>query len=88
MSREEYRKIRELGALLKFVYSLNVSKRNIVHAIELHKKESFAQLDVYVKNNAAAEKYQANRHKKHLERTLKIPIKVNFIEEGWKSNDN
>ncbi|MGN4126446.1 Ppx/GppA family phosphatase [Lysinibacillus sphaericus] len=88
MSREEYRKIRDLGALLKFVYSLNVSKRNIVHAIEMHKGDGFAQLDVYVKNNAAAEKYQANRHKKHLERTLKIPIKVNFIEEGWKNNDN
>ncbi|MGE7090110.1 Ppx/GppA family phosphatase [Lysinibacillus sp. NPDC048646] len=88
ISREEYRKIRDLGALLKFVYSLNVSKRNIVHAIEMHKREGFAQLDVYVKNNAAAEKYQANRHKKHLERTLKIPIQVNFIEEGWKNNDN
>lgn len=83
MSREEHRKIRDFGALLKFVYALNVSKRNIVHAIEMHTEEDHVQLDIYVKKNAAAEKYQANRHRKHLERALKIPMKINFIEEGW-----
>lgn len=82
MSREEYRKIRDFGAILKFVYSLNVSKRTIVHALELHKKEDHIQLNVYVKKNAAAEKYQSERHKKHLERALKTAIKINFIEEG------
>ena len=49
MSREEYRKIRDFGALLKFVYALNVSKRNIVHAIEMHTEEDHVQLDIYVK---------------------------------------
>lgn len=88
MSREEYRKMREFGTLLKFVYALNVSKRNIVHAIEMQPLDNYVQLNVYVKKNAAAEKYQANRHKKHLERALKIPIKVNFIEEGWNQDDN
>ncbi|MDM5246675.1 Ppx/GppA family phosphatase [Lysinibacillus sp. G4S2] len=88
MSREEYRKIRDFGALLKFVYALNVSKRKIVHAIEMQTEEDYVQLSIYVKNNAAAEKYQANRHKKHLERALKIPIKINFIEEGLNNNDN
>lgn len=88
MSREEHRKIRDFGALLKFVYALNVSKRNIVHAIEMQPKDNFVQLNIYVKKNAAAEKYQANRHKKHLERALKTPIKVNFIEEGWNQDDN
>ena len=88
MSREEYRKIRDFGALLKFVYALNVSKRKIVHAIEIQTEEDYVQLSIYVKNNAAAEKYQANRHKKHLERALKIPIKINFIEEGLNNNDN
>lgn len=83
MSREEHRKIRDFGALLKFVYALNVSKRNIVHAIEMHTEEDHVQLNIYVKKNAAAEKYQANRHRKHLERALKIPMKINFIEEGW-----
>lgn len=88
MSREEYRKLRDFGALLKFVYALNVSKRTIVHAIEMQPHDNFVQLNVYVKKNAAAEKYQANRHKKHLERALKIPIKVNFMEEGWNQDDN
>jgi len=88
MSREEYRNIRDFGALLKFVYALNVSKRKIVHAIEMNNEEDYVQLSIYVKNNAAAEKYQVNRHKKHLERALKIPIKINFIEEGLNNYDN
>ena len=49
MSREEHRKIRDFGALLKFVYALNVSKRNIVHAIEMHTEEDHVQLNIYVK---------------------------------------
>ena len=81
-------KTRDLGAILKFVYALNVSKRTIVHAIKMHKENDFAQLDIYVKKNVAAEKYQAERHKKHLERALKTAIKINFIEEGWKQYDN
>lgn len=88
MSREEYRKIRDFGAILKFVYSLNVSKRKIVYAIKMHTKEDYVQLSIYVKHNVAAEKYQADRHKKHLERALKIPIKINFIEEGLDNYDN
>lgn len=88
MSREEYRKIRDFGALLKFVYALNVSKRKIVRSIKMQTKEDYVQLNIYVKHNAAAEKYQANRHKKHLERALKIPIKINFIEEGLNNYDN
>lgn len=85
MSQEEYRKIRNFGGLLKFVYALNVSKRNVVQALEMHTEEDYVELDIYMKNNAAAEKYQVHRHKKHLERALKVPLKINFIEEGWKN---
>ena len=88
MSREEYRKTRDFGAILKFVYALNVSKRNIVHTIKMYKDNGFARLDIYVKKNVAAERYQAERHKKHLERALKTTIKINFVEEGWKQDDN
>ncbi|MFJ7735846.1 Ppx/GppA family phosphatase [Lysinibacillus sp. NPDC097287] len=88
MSREEYRKTRDFGAILKFVYALNVSKRNIVHAIKMHNETGFMQIDIFIKRNGAAERYQAERHKKHLERALKTAIKINFIEEGWKQNDN
>lgn len=88
MSREEYRKIRDFGAFLKFVYALNVSKRKIVKTIKMQTKEDYVQLSIYVKNNAAAEKYQANRQKKHLERALKIPIKINFVEVGLNNYDN
>ena len=88
ISREEFRKIRDFGAILKFVYALNISKRNIVHKLELHKENDFLQLNIFVRKNGMAEKYQAERHKKHLERVLKTTIKLNFIEEGLKQNDN
>lgn len=88
ISREEYRKTRDFGAMLKFVYALNVSKRNVVHTIKMHKDNDFVRLDILVEKNVAAERYQAERHKKHLERVLKTAIKINFIEEGWKQNDN
>lgn len=88
MTREEYRKIRDFGAILKFVYALNISKRNIVHTLELHKEDDFVHLNIYVKKNGMAEKYQAERHKKHLERVLKTTINLHFIEEGWKKDDN
>ena len=54
----------------------------------MHNEEDYVQLGIYVKSHAAAEKYQANQHKKHLERALKIPIKINFIEEGLINDDN
>lgn len=88
ISREEFREIRDFGVILKFIYALNISKRNIVHKLELHKENNVVQLNIFVKKNCVAEKYQAERHKKHLERVLKTTIKLNFIEEGWKQNDN
>lgn len=88
MSREEYRKIRDFGAILKFVYALNISKRHIVHALDLHKENDSVQLNIFVTKSSVAEKYQAERHKKHLERVLKKTITLNFIEEGWKQHDN
>ncbi|GLC87665.1 Ppx/GppA phosphatase family protein [Lysinibacillus piscis] len=88
ISRDELRKIRDFGALLKFIYALNVSKRNIVQHIELHSAEGYVQVDITTKRNAVAEKYQVNRHKKHLERVLKLPIQINFIEEGLNTDDN
>lgn len=35
--RDELKTLRDFGAMLKFIYALNVSKRNIVESIEFEK---------------------------------------------------
>lgn len=81
-STEELNELRDLGALLKFIYALNISKRLIVSSIQLEKTaQNILQLHIYTKANVTAEKYQAEKQKKHLERALKYDVQLNFIEE-------
>lgn len=82
ISKEEMKKLRELGALLKFVYALNISKRNIAKKIKLEKKENGIFANIITEKSAIAENYQAERQKKHLERLFKEPVTIQFILEG------
>lgn len=83
ISREELKQLRDFGALLKFIYGLNVSKRNIVKNIEIEKKEEFILLKIFASESAIAEKYQSERQKKHIERLFKETVKIQLITEGW-----
>lgn len=82
LSKEDLKKLRDFGALLKFVYALNVSKRNIVKKIKLVKNENGIIVKLAAKKSAVAELYQAERQKKHLERIFKQPVTIQFIEKG------
>lgn len=78
MSREELRELRDLGALLKFVYALNVSKRNIVKDIRLEEKGGRIQIFVTASERVISEKYQAEKTKKHLERFFRQGVDIYF----------
>ncbi|WP_243291759.1 Ppx/GppA family phosphatase [Bacillus sp. FJAT-47783] len=83
-SKEEQRKLRLMGALIKFTYSLNATKRNIVQDLFVaHKDNETVGINVYCNQNWQPEKYEAEKQKKHLEKTLKQKIELNFksIEE-------
>ncbi|WP_431029309.1 Ppx/GppA family phosphatase [Lysinibacillus sp. LZ02] len=82
--REELKYLRDFGALLRFVYALNVSKRNIVKQVMLNRIDEMVQVDVTVEGSAVAEIYQAERTKKHMERIFKCEVSIHFHEEGWK----
>lgn len=82
-SKEELKKLRDFGAMLKFIYSLNVSKRNVVSKIALEYEGDHLRLEVTTKERAIAEAYQIERQKKHIERVFKKNIHIVFIEEGW-----
>jgi exopolyphosphatase / guanosine-5'-triphosphate,3'-diphosphate pyrophosphatase len=77
-TRDEQKKLRFLGALLKFAYSLNETKRNIVHAIHLEKKNGTVIMHVFCHGNWKAEEYKAEKNKKHLEKAWKRTIELRF----------
>lgn len=91
-TKEEIKEIRMLGSILKFIFALNVSKRRIVKNIELKKHEEYVHIKFTTAQTAAAERYAAERQKKHIERVLRLPVQLEFIEEGlgqqWRKNNN
>ena len=82
ISREEQNELRELGSILKFIYALNISKRNIAKKVSIVNKNDFILVEVYTKQSAVAENYYAELQKKHIERVFKKPVEILLIEEG------
>ncbi len=77
-TKEEQKKIRFLGALLKFVYSLNDTKRNVIQTVQLTKGNGTIIMDLFCCGDFRAEEYQAEKNKKHLEKALKQTIELRF----------
>lgn len=84
MTRDEWKKLRDFGAMLKFVYALNVSKRNVTKQVTAEMMDQVIHLYITVKGSAIAEIYQAEKTKKHMERVFKRDIQLHFNEERWK----
>ena len=79
-SKEEQKKLRLLGAILKLAYSLNATKRDIVNNITIHGDEDGIVIEIFCRKNWHAEKYQSQKQKKHLEKIVKEPIYLIFNE--------
>ncbi|QCR31627.1 Ppx/GppA family phosphatase [Lysinibacillus sp. SGAir0095] len=82
--RDELKTLRELGAMLKFIFALNVSKRTIVESVELEKVSDVLHIIVAARNVPMAEIYQCERQKKHIERIFKKPVQIHFYKKGEK----
>lgn len=83
ISKEELKKLRDLGAMLKFVYALNMTKRNVVQKVAIEKDQDIVEIKVTTSERAIAEMTQAERQKKHIERVFKSEVKLEFNEKGW-----
>lgn len=79
-SKEELQTYRILGAILKFSYSLNATKRNIVKSVDLHTQKDGLSFKITCHHDWKPEQYQAEKQKKHLEKLLKKPITITFSE--------
>lgn len=77
-SKEELYKYRLLGAIVKFAYSLNATKRNIVEHIDLKEKGNGLLFIIKCNKDWGPEQYQVEKQKKHLEKVLKKSIDVQF----------
>lgn len=77
-NEEEVKKYRDFGRLLKFVYALNVSKRQIAEEIKLVRTADGYELQIGVSGNSMAEEYQADRQKKHLENFIGQDVSLVF----------
>lgn len=82
LTKEEMKVLKDYGAILKFIYSLNVTKRNIVQSIELKKVDDTIHVLILVNRDPMTEVYQSDRQKKHIERVFKKPVKIHFYKKG------
>ncbi|MCH7320757.1 Ppx/GppA family phosphatase [Solibacillus sp. MA9] len=83
MSKEELKKLRDFGAILKFVYALNMTKRNVVKQLVIKNKGNDLLIEVMTSERAIAEMAQVEKQKKHIERVFKKNITIVFNVEGW-----
>ncbi|MFY4773538.1 exopolyphosphatase [Metabacillus sp. RGM 3146] len=79
-SKEEQQNMRLLGAILKFSYSLNATRRNVVENIELKRDKKGLVFTIYCRQDWKPEEYQVEKQKKHLEKLLKTNIEVIFTQ--------
>lgn len=83
LDKEELKKLRELGAMLKIAYALNATKRNLVKKIEVKNEGKTVWLYIYYQGNVQAEQYQFEKQKKQLEKALKHTVEAIYIE--WRT---
>ena len=77
-TKEEIEKIRLIGSIIKFAYSLHVTKRNIIDQIDLQVKGQELVFNISCVQDWQPEAYQVEKQKRHLEKQLNCSISVNF----------
>ncbi|MBT2583815.1 exopolyphosphatase [Planococcus sp. ISL-109] len=79
-SAQELDKFHTIGAVIKFAYSLNATKRDIVEDIQLKVQKEELVFSIKCREDWKPEQYQVEKQKKHLEKLLKKTITVDFHE--------
>lgn len=80
LTKQERNKLQLLGSLLKFTYSLDATKRQIIKNVDLTIKQKKIHCVLYYEKNPSAERYQVEKQKKHLEKELNKTIVLHFNE--------
>jgi len=81
--KEEKKKLRLLGAITKFSFSLDSTRRGIVDDIKVDVQDDDLHMQVYCNQEFMPEEYQVEKQKKHLEKAIKRNVHVCFhMNEG------
>ncbi|PWU66861.1 Ppx/GppA family phosphatase [Gracilibacillus dipsosauri] len=76
--KEERKKLRHLGAILKFTYCLDATRRQIVTDLSITRKQDRFIFELECIGDWSPEEYQAEKQKKHLEKIVKTDIELIF----------
>jgi exopolyphosphatase/guanosine-5'-triphosphate,3'-diphosphate pyrophosphatase len=77
-TKQEVHKLYILGALLKFAYCLDVTKRQVVQEMKFNVSSSTIAITISCNQDYMLEAYQTEKQKKHLEKAIGKTIEVNF----------
>ncbi len=76
--KEERKKLQHLGAMLKFSYCLDATKRQVVQDISFKQKKQALVITLLCDGDARPEEYQSEKQKKHLEKAIHQNIQLKF----------
>lgn len=78
--KEEKEKLILLGALLKFTYCMDATKRQIVQDLDLEVRGEEVSFIIYCDKDYRPEEYQLWKQKKHVEKAIHKSIDLKFIQ--------
>lgn len=79
-TKKEQDKLWVLGAILKFTYSLDATKRQVVENIQIKINRTKVSMTIYCDGDFMPEQYQAEKQKKHLEKAINKNIELHFVQ--------
>jgi exopolyphosphatase / guanosine-5'-triphosphate,3'-diphosphate pyrophosphatase len=82
-SKNERKKLRLLGSILKLACALNRSKRSVVQNLQFREVEGQLYLDLYCVKSWVIEKQETEKQIKHLENVIGENIILNFILNSY-----
>ncbi|WP_156289737.1 Ppx/GppA family phosphatase [Oceanobacillus salinisoli] len=77
--KRERKKLCLLGAIIKFTYCLDATKRQVVQELDILISSDRIHIKVYCNQDYRPEEYQTQKQKKHLEKALHQSIELEFI---------
>lgn len=83
VTKEELRMYETLGAVLRLAHDFDRTRQHVVDEVKVKvSRKKPLQMSAYYHDDAFFENQAAQKHKKHLERALQMPIVINFKERS------
>ncbi|GEK58729.1 exopolyphosphatase [Marinococcus halophilus] len=84
LQKNSLKRLEFLGSILKFSYSLNRTRRNIVSGLGIDKEGKELHFHIYCREgmHSAFEEAKADKYKKHLEKMISRDVVLHFHEQS------